>query len=402
MRPPSDADAEYTILTTEAGQALLGEVASVLEPGPADLARWRKRTVPNLVAAALRLARARRRGAIKYTQAERMWLDPVGVQQATSEVVARHKARRFRGACVVDLCAGIGGDTLAIAKGSTGVIAVDSDHGMCRRLAWNAGVYGVSDRILSVRGRAERFPLRASVLVHIDPDRRVGRPGRARSIEAYEPHPAAIRSLCLSTLGGAVKVGPASDYAEHFRDPGFEVELVSLDGECKEATVWFGSLATCGRRATTLPSGVTWTDRDGPVQVRPSVRSAGPWVFDPDPALVRSGLVDTFAAANGLARLSEGVDYLTGDQRLASALLTGFEVIEVQPLDRRRLRRFVADRELGHLEIKVRGIAIRPEHLRAELRPQGRNAATLLVAGGPGAAQVIVARRVVPDHMTVK
>ncbi len=63
--------------------------------------------------------------------------------------------------------------------------------------------------------------------------------------------------------GGAIKLSPASDFAEHFGGPGIEVELVSLNGECKEATVWFGAAATCRRRATKLPENVTWTDRDG-------------------------------------------------------------------------------------------------------------------------------------------
>jgi hypothetical protein len=57
----------------------------------------------------------------------------------------------------------------------------------------------------------------------------------------------------------------------------------------------------------------------------------GPWVFDPDPALVRSGLLDAFAVAHGLSRVAEGVDFLTGADRVASAFLTAFAVEHVLP-----------------------------------------------------------------------
>ena len=66
--------------------------------------------------------------------------------------------------------------------------------------------------------------------------------------------------------GGAIKLSPASDFAQHFAGPNVEIELISLRGECKEATVWFGELASCRRRATRLPEDVTWTDRDGPTE----------------------------------------------------------------------------------------------------------------------------------------
>jgi hypothetical protein len=389
----TDADAEWQVLTTGTGRALLAEVALVARPGPADLTRWRKGASAGWVAAALRLAEGRRRGAAKFRRAGAMWFDPTGLEQATAEPVARHKARRFADATVLDLCAGIGGDALALAAEACRVIAVDRDPGMCRRVLWNAGVYEVADRVAPVCARAESFPIAPGMLVHLDPDRRARPAARARSLHAYVPGPEFLRALPRSARGGAVKLGPASDFDAHFGGPGFEVELVSLGGECKEATVWFGDLVTCRRRATTLPAGLSWTDRDGPEGVHADPAPLGPWVFDPDPALVRSGLLDAFAVTHGLHRVAEGVGLLTGAGRVASAFLTAFEVEQVLPLDLKRLRRLVAEQGLGPLEIKPRGLDLRPETLRDQLRPEGARPATLLLVGGPGPARAILARR---------
>src|SRR5262249_22449444 len=163
---------------------------------------------------------------------------------------------------------------------------------------------------------------------------------------------------------GAIKLGPASDFETHFRDPSFEIELVSLDGECKEATVWFGELASCRRRATCLPEGVTWTDRDGNSDRPVSAGALSSWIFDPDPAPIRAGPLDSFATAQSLWRCTAGVDYLTGPSLVGSPFLSSFEVLESLPLDVKTLRRLVASKGIGTLEIKTRGVDVRPEALR--------------------------------------
>ncbi len=394
MRPSSEW--EWIVLSTDPGRALLQEVTTVLEPGPADLSRWRQDWPAEVVAAAVRLAAGRRRATNKFTRADRMWLEPTALEQATAESVARHKARRFArtDGVVVDLCCGIGGDALAIGPGAT-VIAVDRDAAMVRRACWNARVYEVGDRVAGVCAQAERFPIPEGSRVHIDPDRRRRLGRRAMALKDYEPGLAFLRELAERNPGGAIKLGPASDFEACFGGEGFEVELVSLGGECKEATVWFGDLSSCRRRATNLPSGATWTEGDGRGGSAVGTVPLANWVFEPDPALVRAGLLDGFAAAHGLARLASGVDLLTGGERRTSPFLTTFAVEEILPMDLKRLRRRVAERRLGPLEIKTRALDRTPEAIRRELRPTGPNPGTLLLIGSSGRerARAILARR---------
>ncbi len=400
----TDAAAEFAVLTTEAGGRLLDLAAAVDRPGPSEITRWRKLADPALVAAAVRLVESRRKGLAKFARSERMWLTSKGLEQATAEGVARHKARRFEaidpGATVFDLCSGIGGDSVALAA-SRRVVAVDLDPAMAARVRWNAEVYDVSGRVEAVSAKAEGFAIPPGAWVHVDPDRRAASARKSNVVADYAPGVDALLGWAGSARGGAIKLGPASDFAAHFGGPDFEVEVVSLRGECKEATVWFGGLATPGvrRRATGLPSGETWTDRDGSIRSNPRLRSTpvGPldrWVHDPDPALIRAGLLDGFAQVNGWSRIEAGVDLMTGPERSKSSLAASFEVVDVFPLDLKVLRREVAIRGLGPLEIKTRGLSVRPEAYRAQLRPQGPNPATwILLAGRDGPGKAILARR---------
>ena len=389
----SGVDDEYWVLTTDAGQHLLAEVASVRSIRPADLVRFRKLAAPGPVAAAVRLSMARRKAAEKFGRGERMWVEAVGVEQSTAEPVARHKAARF-GPCplAVDLCAGIGGDTVSLAAHSR-VLAVDLDPGMCRRILWNAAVYDVGDQVLAVRARAETFAIPRGAWVHLDPDRRAVGDRRARALEDYAPGPSSWESIVRSVPAGAIKLSPAAHFARHFPGPGFEIELISLRGECKEATVWFGELASCRRRATRLPEGVTWTDRDegapGPAGVSP----LSTWIYDPDPSLIRAGLLDGFARAHGLGRIADGVDYLTAADRIETPFLAAFGVRDVCSLDLKHLRRMIERHRVGTLEIKVRGVDLTPEALRARLKPRGEESATLLIVGGASSARAVLAER---------
>lgn len=392
MRATGDADAEAWILNTDEGRALLAEAMEKPSPGPADLARWRKHASPERVSAALSLATTRRRGRAKFSRADRMWLEPVGLEQATAEPVARHKAKRFAGNLVVDLCSGIGGDALALAEGSQ-VLAVDANRGMGLRARWNAEVYEVGDRVTPIQALAESFGLPNGSLVHIDPDRRAQTSTRARDLRDYAPGPAFLRDLTSRVAGGAIKLGPASDFADHFSDPGYEVEIISLGGECKEATIWFGSLATCRRRATILPLGASWTEHDGPSHRAAGAGEVSSWIYDPDPALLRSGLLDGFAVSHALSRCAWGVDFLTSEVRVESPFLAAFEVLDVVSPDLKVLKRLVAKHAIGILEIKTRGVDLKPETLRARIRPEGPHSATLLLYGGQGPARAVLARR---------
>lgn len=391
-------ESEHAVLTTDAGAALLALVEGAATIGVAELGRWRRDYPPELVAAAVRLVEARRRARTKLEQVEGLWLERVGVEQATSEAVARHKAARFASASNVwDLCCGLGLDARALASSGRAVVAVDRDQGACRRAHWNLRAWGLADRAVVVRGRAEGFGLRRGDWAHVDPDRRAkagrSREQRAESIADYAPSLGYLRELARSGASGAIKLGPASDFERWFADEAVEVELVSLGGECKEATVWFGAARSCTRRATCLPAGATWTEADGAARAAAVAGRPRAFVYDPDPALVRAGLLDGFAASHGLARLTEGVDWLTGETLCVSPFVRAFRVIAAGPADDRRLREELRALRAGTLDVRTRGVRRSPEELRRALRLDGERVFTLFVhgRGRGGAGGAIVA-----------
>lgn len=351
--------------------------------------RLRKEFPDELVRQAVSIQQLRRHAAGKFTRADRMWFDRVGLEQSTAEAVAMHKARRFpAGAAVWDLCCGIGGDAIALA-GRSQVTAVDNQPAACLRTLWNADVYQVTDR-LEVRCADALTTAIGREFVHIDPDRRAVGGSRANRVEDYLPGLEFQRLLIAASRGGAIKVGPASNFGGKF--PGTEIELISLHGECKEATVWFGELAGSELfRATVLPGGETLAGH--PLSVAVPVTALQTYLYDPDPAVVRAGLLDLCAERLGLTRLDAAEEYLTGEARIDSPFVTAFQVLAELPHNERELRRQLRESPYAAYEIKCRHLAVQVDSLRRRLPTGGQGSATIFLARLAGQARWIVARR---------
>jgi SAM-dependent methyltransferase len=354
-------------------------------------ARLRRRFPAELVRMGLEIVALRRRAQGKFTRAHRLWLTRQGLEQATPETVARHKARRFAQASgtdpVWDLCCGVGGDALALAEVRS-VVAVDADPAQLLRTQLNAAAYGVAARLETLEADVTTLDL-AGRLVHVDPDRR-RRGERTLRLERVSPPLAWLQELTRRARGGAIKVSPASNFGGKF--PHAEVELVSLDGECKEATIWFGELRSDQPwRATVLPEGVSLAGP--PLAAATDVRPIGPVLYDPDPAVVRAGLVDLLAVQTGLWRLDAAEEYLSGDECLASPFCTPFAVEEVLPNNATAIRQAIRRRGWGEVEIKCRHVQVDADAIRRKLPLAGGEAGVLVFARLAGRTHALLAKR---------
>lgn len=355
----------------------------------------------DLVRAALSLVELRRKARDKFARASELWFDRQGLEQATPEVVADYKAAKFQREVgqttepIYDLCSGIGSDSLALARQGLQVVAVDAAAEQGKRLLLNAAVYGVQDRIQYQQARVQELDY-SNRWVHLDPDRRTTHT-RAVRLEDYEPPLEYLQQLTETARGGALKLSPASNFGGKFRD--CEIELISLQGECKEATVWFGELAgETDWRATILPAG--WTLAANTLEYLPQLGPLDAYLFDPDPAVVRAGLVDALADQLNLQRLDDAEEYLTGSCPVESPAVTSFRVLAELPHSIKEIARYFRQYPVGDVEIKCRHVPVEATQLRKKLplSPEHRQQrGTLFIARIAGKTRAIVAERLKSD-----
>lgn len=309
----------------------------------------------------------RRKAVSKLDFAHRWLFTGDALEQASASLVARHRARRLAGRDVHDVTCSIGADTAEAAKVARRCLGSDVDSVRLAMARHNC------PGVTLVRADA-LHPVSRGTVVVADPARRDGAGRRRRNPKDFVPP---LNSLAEVYAGRdlAVKCSPGLDRAA----VGWarEVELVSLDGQVREACLWTGGLATAGRRASVLRSdGSAWTITDGePDEI--AVAAPGEWIIDPDGAVVRAGLVRHYGARHGLWQLDERIAYLTGNSPPPG--VRAFQVLEHGPYREKDLRALVRRREVGRLEILIRGLDVDPDALRRRLKPRGPAEATVVL-----------------------
>lgn len=359
--------------------------------------RLRQDYSPELVRAALALHEARRKAVGKLPEATQLWLTFVGLQQSTAWDVARHKAKRFPvGERVFDLCSGIGVDAAALADRGP-VTCIDLSPAMLLRSEWNlqvwqkAGCLHSQSSVNFQTADVARMDL-PDGLLHVDPDRRSGRTHAARRLEQYTPDLDWMQRTVRSGRSGALKIGPASNFMQKFA--GCEIELISLHGECREATVWFGDLAgTHSFRATSLPSGESISldplDAWCPVADQPAA-----YLFDPDPAVVRSGLLDAVGEMGQMKRMDKEDEYLTGEAIPASAFVTSYFVEACLPNNLRSVKKHLQKSGSVDYEVKCRRLKVDANRIQKQLPRGSEPVRTVFFLKINGRSRVVIARRI--------
>ena len=375
-------------LLSEEGRALLdGLPAGPLDPDDAlrGGTRLRGRFPAALVAAARAPHALRARAAAKFARAASMWFTRDGLEQASAEPLARHRAERYAGLPrVADLCCGIGGDLCALAPGRD-ALAVDLDPVHVRMARENARAHGAGE-VAAVCADVRDLRLPRSLGVFVDPARRAG--GRRLPATASRPPLGWCLGLADRVAGVGVKAAPGLPLDQV--PPGWEVELLADRRELKEAVLWSPALASTTRRATVFPGPHTLAARPRPTgaPLRGSPDPSGPpvpcrppgaYLLDPSPAVTRAGLVEELARELGAWKLDPRIAFLSADQPLHTPFGRPLRVDASLPWNLKRLRQALRERGVGAVEVRKRGSAVDVAELTTRLRLGGDASAVVVL-----------------------
>ena len=245
-----------------------------------------------------------------------------GIQQATPVPVAQRRAARLAETddTVVDAGCGIGLDAWAFAQAGLQVIAYERDP----QTAEVARANGIDVHL----GDVTEVDLPDAPL-YVDPARRrahadaAGRPIRVRDPEQWSPPWSWVQQHAA-----IARVAPGlRDLPE-----GAEWHCTSLGRSLVDATVWMPPRGRVERRASVLHDG-QWHELTSPVAA-PNIDDVAGYILDPDPAIVRTGLVTNAAAACGGWLLDPQLAFVTCSAPPPPWLGRAMRVLDEVPLKR--------------------------------------------------------------------
>jgi predicted RNA methylase len=391
MSDPRDPLARFEALLSPRGAELLARLAAEdVSPGTElRLAtRLRAEYPAALVSDALAQHDLRVRAQPKFSRAMSMFFTRPGLEQASSDLVSGHRARRYAGAAAVaDLCCGIGGDLTTLAAGHT-VLAVDRDPLHLRMARANAAVYGVAGNVTTVCADVRDAGLAGVRAVFADPARRAG----SRRLRTGDSEPPLDWCLSLAHRVDRVGIKAAPGLPREAVPDDWELEFIAVGRELKEAVLWSPPLATAARRATILPGGHTLAspraaspsgpgtgldDPDGAAVV--PVRPPGAYLYDPSPAVTRAGLVRDLARLIGAWQIDSQIAFLSADEAAPTPFARLLRIVDSGPWDQKRLPARLRALDVGAVDIRRRGLAGDTDRLHRQLKLSGSRRATLVM-----------------------
>lgn len=355
------------------------------------LTRLRQEFSPVEAGALLETAQLRQRAVTKFGEdAQRMFFIREALEQASD---AKIRSWRVREAVsmgvksIVDVCSSIGSDALAFAQAGLDVLGIDKDTERVEIANLNASMLGLASQARFVTADAtedwSQLLSTPTDMIFFDPARRVN-DRRVYDVEKYQPPYSTIQkwthgSQFLQPNGVILsKVSPGVEL-DQLRPYGGRVDFISVEGDLKEADHWVMPHAEPFRtRAILIQASevLTWESHEDLEAVVDAPRQ---WVCEPDPALIRAGLVRDVARHWNGAQMDDMIAYITTDVKPRSNWVRSWPILDWMPFHVKRLRAYLREHDIGEVVIKKRGTAVTPESLLPQLKLKGNRSVTLFL-----------------------
>lgn len=337
---------EYELL---AGEAVTRAVAENRDRDPVAVALDARVPHARLVATQVKYL-ARAAAKLPTYAAAQCILPPLAFEQASSERCALRK--RIGGDAVLDLTCGLGVDAFALSRRFGRVVTLERDPILACVARENFRRLGISNAEV-VTSSAEAYLSRTQERfdwVYADPDRRSAAGRKLVRLEDCSPSvPALLPAIRRVSDRLCLKNSPLFDVDEALRlFPRSRVEVVSLDGECKEVVVYDDGTGPA-LTATALGSD------DRSFTARPGAAAPSPDAFDPDryrwltvpdAALQKARLARLHLAEKADIWSDNGFGFSA--DRPEDVIGRFWEIAAIEPYDPRQLKR----------ELKGRGATI--------------------------------------------
>ena len=360
---------------------------------PDLVTRLRKKGIePDVVRAVVNQLSLRSKAIEKFGPfASRMLFTKNALEQATRLEVASHHAGRLKSAgiaSVVDAGCGIGGDSLAFAGLGLSVHAIERDEITAALATYNLAPF---EQVSVSLGDVTTSDLSQGDALWIDPARR-NPDKRLNNPDDWSPSLSWVFEQAQIRPTG-VKLAPGMDRSLIPADA--EAAWVSYYGSVVEMVVWSGVLARPGiTRSALITNSRGTTEITGP-QDAPD-QPVGPlheYLYEPDGAVIRARLIGDVARSIDATMLDSTIAYFSAPTVSESPAWQVFQVLAQVPYTDKNVATLITDFEVGHVEIKKRGVDVDPQQLRQTLPLRGTHPATLIITRMAGTKVAILAKR---------
>lgn len=253
---------------------------------------------------------------------------------ATPKEVAKYRAEKLKCNVLVELGAGIGGQTIAFSRKCKKVIAVEMDKQRATILNQNIKKLKIKN-VEVINGDAlnksiiQKIEKEKPEIVFFDTERPEVSERTLKEINP--PIEKIINAYCKLTTKIAIEIAPYTQDVDSLRkDFNFEKEFISLDNQLNRLTLYFNELKSHSCSAIALPSQekIVCLKEKTKLKEVTSPRNFK-YLYLPDPTIIISNLVNEIGTKFDASLLNLNKPVLLSNKEFKSHLLTSFKIINI-------------------------------------------------------------------------
>ena len=331
----------------------------------------------------------------------------LSAEQCTSELLAaEHAALIAQGGSVLDMTCGLGIDAMALARKAASVVAVERDEAVAEAARQNAATLGLSN-LTVVNDSCEAYIRGCDCTfdcVFIDPARRGSQGERLFALSDCSPDVTALLPEIQARASRLIiKSSPMLDIKRVLSELPHvaAVYIYGTKKECKELVVDVDfnrpADAPITLHAVTVGDGfrneVTFSGIDDPFTASYDMPRAGDILYEPYPAVMKSGCFNLLAQRYGMAKLHRDTHLYLSPTSNQDFPGDRFMIEEVMPFSSRMIKGF--SRRYDKINVATRNFRMRPEELKKRLGVKdGGDRMLYGVTLADGSAALLIAKRI--------
>ena len=340
----------------------------------------------------------RKKAKKKFLQANQMFFDTEGLEQASSWFMAKyHASFPEENDVVLDICTGIGADAAAFALKANKVITLDNNKN--KQILATENIKNIANKfnIEFINKKFEDYNPSAEItFVYADPSRRE-KSKRKIDFNEYSPKVSEIISFAeknnIADKKCLVKLAPACDY-DSLLSKG-KIQVVSCNGEVKEVLFIMTKKEAGKKEAVLLADEEKVFVLESKKHITKKVSEKLKFIIEPDAAIIRAGLVAEYAEKIGASFIEPHIAYLTSNNENIGPGGKVFCIMEHMQYNEKKIKRFLKKKGIKKITVKKRGINKTTENINKELSiKSGSNKTYLFVFRSEKTHECIIAEKI--------
>ena len=302
-----------------------------------------------------------------WWEIEKIWYPKhLSLEQCSSEITARYKARLLQGDSLTDLTGGFGIDCSFLATGFKSATYVERQEELCEIAAHNFPVLNLNHINIKNEDGVTYLQVMSPVdCLFLDPARRNEHGGKTVAISDCEPNVAELEELLLQKANRVmIKLSPMLDLSLALKElkQTQEVHILSVNNECKELLLVLERgkelvpeeipIHCINLTASQKVQKLLFTRQQEKEHTCPYTPTLKTYLYEPNASILKAGAFRSVSSIYNVEKLHPNSHLYTSDEYIQDFPGRKFRITDSSSLNKKELKKLIGTEKKANLTVR--------------------------------------------------